>query len=149
MKAPMKLQRGFTLIEIMITVAILAILAAMALPQYGDYMTRGQLPEAHAGLGAFRVAMEQYYQDNRNYGPGGCGVTGASAPNYRYFVHSCTLTNAGQGYTAKATGASGGRVAGFEFTINEQNARATTLAPTGWGTATMPATCFITRKGSC
>lgn len=146
MKAPMKAQRGFTLIELMITIAIIAILSAIAIPQYQDYITRGELPEAHAGLGAFRVQMEQYYQDNRNYGPGACGAT---APTYKYFTHTCILTNAGQGYTATATGIAGGRVAGFVFTINEQNVRATTAAPTGWAAPTMPATCFITRKGSC
>lgn len=148
MKAPMNVQqRGFTLIEIMITIAIVAILSAIAIPQYQDYVTRGELPEAHAGLGAFRVQMEQYYQDNRNYGPGSCG---AAAPTYKYFVHTCVLTNGNQGYLASATGsATVGRVAGFTFTINDQNVRATTAAPTGWGAASMPATCFITRKGSC
>ena len=147
----MKKQSGFTLIEIMITVAILAILSAMAIPQYQDYVTRGELPEAHAGLGAFRVAMEQYYQDNRNYGTGACGVTGTAAPQYKYFTHTCVTTNAGQGYTATATG-TGGRVTGppaFVFTINEQNARQTTAVPAGWAPATMPAPCFVTRKGSC
>ena len=142
----MKRQAGFTLIEIFITIAIVAILSAMAIPQYQDYITRGQLPEAHAGLGAYRVQMEQYYQDNRNYGAGACGAT---APTYKYFVHGCALTNGGQGYTATATGVAGGRTAGFVFQINEQNARSTTGAPTNWGTTPMPATCFISRKGSC
>jgi type IV pilus assembly protein PilE len=142
----MKKQRGFTLIEIFIAIAIIAILSAMAIPQYQDYITRGELPEAHAGLGAFRVQMEQYYQDNRNYGAGACG---AAAPVYRYFAHACNLTNGGQGYTASATGVAASRVNGFTFTINEQNARATTAAPANWGTTPMPATCFITRKGSC
>ena len=144
----MKKQSGFTLIEIFITVAIIAILSAIAIPQYQDYVTRGELPEAHAGLGAFRVQMEQFYQDNRNYGPGACGVTGTAAPVYKYFTHSCILTSGNQGYTATATGSSG-RVMGFTFTINQSNARMTTAAPTGWAPATMPATCFVTRKGSC
>ena len=142
----MKKQSGFTLIEIMITIAIIAILSAIAIPQYQDYVTRGELPEAHAGLGAYRVQMEQYYQDNRNYGTGGCGV--ATPMSYKYFPQTCALTNGGQGYTATATGTLG-RVIGpppFVFTINEQNVRATTSSPTGWGTF---ATCFVTRKGSC
>ena len=140
-------QRGFTLIEIMITIAIIAILSAIAVPQYQDYVTRGELPEAQAGLGAYRVAMEQYYQDNRNYGTGACG---AAAPSYKYFTHSCILTNGGQGYTATATG-SGGKVTGpppFTFTIDQQNNRQTTNAPSGWAPS-LPMTCFITRKGSC
>jgi type IV pilus assembly protein PilE len=141
----MNKQRGFTLIEVFIVVAIIGILAAMAIPQYSDYVTRGELPEAHAGLGAYRVQMEQYYQDNRNYGPGACG---AAAPTYKNFTHRCVLSNGNQGYTATATG-SAGRVIGFTFTINEQNARQTTNAPTNWGAASMPANCFIMRKGSC
>jgi type IV pilus assembly protein PilE len=144
----MKKQSGFTLIEIFITVAIIAILSAIAIPQYQDYVTRGELPEAQAGLGAFRVQMEQYYQDNRKYGTGSCGVTGTAVPQYKYFGHNCVLTNGDQGFTATATG-TGKRVLGFVFTINEQNARMTTAAPSGWAPAIMPATCFVTRKGSC
>ena len=140
-------QRGFTMIELMIVIAIIAILAAIAIPSYQDYVTRGQLPEAQSGLAAYRVAMEQYYQDNRSYaGAAGCGAT--PAPVYTYFTHTCATTNGGQGFTATATG-SGGRVVGFTFTINEQNQRQTTAAPTNWQTATMPANCFIVRKGSC
>jgi type IV pilus assembly protein PilE len=136
-------QRGFTLIEILITVVAVAILAAIALPNYADYVTRGQLVEAHSGLGGYRVLMEQYYQDNRNYGTAACG---APAPGYKYFTHSCVLTNAGQGYTATATGVTGSRADGFVFTINEANTRATTGVPAsgGW---TANASCFITKKG--
>lgn len=140
--------RGFTLIEIMIVVAIVAILAAVAVPAYGDFVTRGQLVEAHQGLGAFRIRMEQYYQDNRSYtgtGAGNCGLMGQE-PTYSKFAHSCRLTNGGQGYIATATGNSG-RVNGFVFTIDEQNNRQTTAGPTGWLSATQP--CFIIRKNSC
>jgi type IV pilus assembly protein PilE len=138
-------QQGFTLIEVMITVAIVAILAAIALPQYGIYVTRSSLVEAQAGLGAYRVLMEQYYQDNRNYGTAACG---APAPTYKNFAHGCTLTGAGgQGYTATATGNSGSRVEGFAYSINHANARSTTAAPSGW---TKTAGCFIVNKnGDC
>ena len=142
----MNKQSGFTLIEMMITVAIVGILAAVAVPQYQDFVTRGQLVEAHAGLGAFRVQMEQFYQDNRNYGGGGCGIT--TAPPYKYFTHTCVTTAAGQGYTATATGSSG-RVTGFTFSIDQLNRRQTTNTPTGWAPASMPANCFVTRKGDC
>jgi len=138
--------KGFTLVELLIVVAIVGILAAIAVPMYTDYVTRGQLVEAHAGLGGFRVQMEQFYQDNRSYsGGGGCGVP---APTYQNFAHNCQITNAGQGYTATATGNSG-RVTGFVFSINEQNQRQTTATPAGWAPAAMPAPCFVIRKGSC
>ena len=142
-------QRGFTLIEIMITVAIIAIIAAIAVPQYQDYVTRGELVEGQAGLGAYRVAMEQFYQDNRNYGPGACGAP-IVASSYKYFTLSCALTNGNQGFTATMTGTNG-KVVGpppFIFTINEQNARVTTSAPANWSPS-LPYPCYITRKGAC
>jgi type IV pilus assembly protein PilE len=138
-------QSGFTLIEILITVAAVAILAAIAVPQYGQYITRSSLVEAQAGLGGYRVLMEQYYQDNRNYGTAACG---APAPSYKNFAHSCVVNNGGQGYTATATGSSGTRAAGFTYTIDQANTRRTTAVPSDW---TAPSTnCFVTRKnGDC
>jgi type IV pilus assembly protein PilE len=141
----MKRQSGFTLIEIMIVVAIIGILAAIAVPQYTDYITRSQLVQAHAGLGDYRVRMEQYYQDNRTYTGKALDNCGAAAPSgATNFKFNCNST--GQTYTATATGSSG-RVTGFAFTINETNVRATTATPANWGGA--QATCWITRKGNC
>jgi type IV pilus assembly protein PilE len=135
-------QTGFTMIEIMIVIGIVAILAAIALPQYGIYITRSSLVEAHAGLGGYRVLMEQYYQDNRNYGVGACGVAQVA---YKNFTQTCVTD--GQTYTATATGNSGTRAAGFVFTINQANARATTAVPAEW---TASANCFVTKKnGDC
>ncbi len=62
---------GFTLIEVMITVAIIAILAAVALPNYIDYVTRSRLVEAKSNLSDMRTRLEQYFLDNRSY-PGAC-----------------------------------------------------------------------------
>lgn len=136
-------QQGFTLIEILITVAAVAILAAIAVPQYTQYITRAAIVEAHAGLAGYRILMEQYYQDNRNYGAGGCGVAQTA---YKNFTQTCGLSNGDQGYTATATGS--GRASGFRFTIDHQNVRNTTAVPSDW---TLPATaCFVTRKtGDC
>ena len=132
-----KAERGFTLIEVMIVVAIIAILAGVALPSYFDYVRRGQLPEAQAALSDFRVKMEQYYQDNRNYGAAQCADAGP--PNWsagngtlnygaaQFFTYSCTLSGGGQGYTAKAVGKVGTRAFGHDYTINDANQRRTTL----------------------
>ena len=130
--------RGFTLIEVMITVAIVAILAAVALPAYGDYIRRGQLPEAFAGMADLRVKMEQFYQDNRNYGAANCAAdAGGASPTWaagtptltysgaQFFRFTCAVTNAGQGYTITATG-NAGRAVGHAYTINQANQRATT-----------------------
>ena len=68
--------RGFTLIELMIAVAIVAILVAVALPSYRDHILRGQLADARNLLSSTAARLEQFYQDNRNYGSTGaaCGL---------------------------------------------------------------------------
>ena len=63
----MNKQSGFTLIELMIVVAIVGILATIAYPSYTDYVIRGRIPDATSGLAAKRVQMEQFFQDNRTY----------------------------------------------------------------------------------
>ena len=61
----MRSATGFTLIEVMITVAIVAILAAVAIPSYTSYITRSKIQEATTTLLAMRTKMEQYFQDHR------------------------------------------------------------------------------------
>jgi type IV pilus assembly protein PilE len=145
---------GFTLIELMIVVAIIAILAAIAVPIYSDYITRGKLTEAQNNLSALRVQMEQYFQDNRTYAgttSTSCGVTmpTTSASNgantvAKYFTYTCAITTSG--YTITATGATT-QTANFTFTIDQNNVHATTNA-NGWYSGTMT-NCWVTAKGSC
>ena len=144
-------QRGFTLIEVMIAVVIIAILAAIAIPNYRDYVTRSRIVEATSGLADARVKMEQYFQDNRAY-PAGC-VTGAPGPtevqvmtlqNFALACGNLTATT----YTITATGTNA--MVGFSYTIDQLNNR--TSAFTGAGasagyTAATPNNCWVIKKG--
>ncbi|MDM0115270.1 type IV pilin protein [Variovorax sp. J22R133] len=125
-------QSGFTLIELMITVAVIAILSTIAYPSYADYMRRGQLQEAPTNLADYRTRMEQYYQDNRSYASGSnCGVTLPATPTAKYFTYTCATANSGQTYTATATGSSGA-VSGFAYTIDQLNTQASSCTSCAW-----------------
>jgi type IV pilus assembly protein PilE len=137
-------RRGFTLIELMITVAIIAILARVALPAYFDYTKRGKLTEAFNNMSTCSMALGQYYQDNRTFV--GASLTGAqnqcqqSSTNFNYALSNLTTT----GYMLSATGTGG--VAGFVFTLDNTGARATTAVPSGW---TSNATCWVNSRSGC
>jgi type IV pilus assembly protein PilE len=143
-RRPTARPNGFTLIEALIVMTVLAILAAIAVPSYSRYVTRGNLVEATNALSEYRVRMEQFYQDNRTYQNAG-GNCGAAVPaNLENFAVACVIAAGGQAYTATATGA--GNTNGFVYTINQANVRATTALPVHW--ATLPAdaaTRWVTR----
>ena len=145
---------GFTLIEVMIVVAIIAILASVAMPAYTDYVRRGQIQEAFANLSNYRNRLEQYYQDNRRYAATAASNTCAGAAaatltaaelggEIQYFTYSCTPSNNAQGYTITATGASGAAV-GNTYTLDQDGQRGTT----SFKGTTVTATCWQT-KGEC
>jgi type IV pilus assembly protein PilE len=135
----MKATDGFTLMELMIVVAVIGILAAIGFPSYNDYVTRSKIAEATSALSDGRIKMEQFFQDNRRYDP---GVAPAATTYFTYALSPApTLTT----YTLTATGI--GSMAGFVYTINQNNAKQTTAAPAGWAAAAMPANCWITKKG--
>lgn len=136
---------GFTLIEVMIVVAIVAILGAIAYPSYVAYMQRGMIAEALGNLAEMRVRQERYFQDNRSYVSAGatCNTNLATLTGgleQRYFVLGCAGT--ANTFTAWANGA--GAVNGINFTINQDNVRQTTAFP---GAASLPLNCWISKRG--
>jgi len=141
----MKLQKGFSLVELMVVVAIIGILTAVAIPAYSNYVRRGKIAEATTNLSSLRVSMEQYYQDNRTYQNGAaCGVAMPSTPAVQYFSFACVAPTATT-YTITATGIGG--MANFAYTVNQQNAKTSTITAPGW---TGNAACWATKQdGSC
>lgn len=133
-------EAGFTLIEVLIVMAVVAILTAVAYPAYTDHVRRGRAQEAPNALADFRTRMEQFYQDNRNYGNGGCG---AAVPADDSFNYGCNVTNGGQGFTATAT-AVHPAVTGLVYTVDETDARTTTCNGCAWAFAAQNA--WVTRR---
>jgi type IV pilus assembly protein PilE len=134
----MKMYSGFTLIEMMITVAIIGILSAIAMPIYSDYVIRSRLADAFSQLSTSNSSAEQFWSNNRTY-------VGMSMPaptaNFTYSVSNQTTST----YTIAATGI--GLVAGFVFTINQDGTKATTSIKAGWGSASL--NCWVNAKGGC
>lgn len=137
-------QQGFTLIEVMIVVAIVAILAAIALPNYSDYVKRGKIIEGTAALSDFRQRYEQYFLDSRTY-VGACALYKPKInATIKDFQVDCPTETAAT-YTLTATGQTS--MTGFTYQIDQTGAKSSTITATGW---TGNAACWAVRKnGEC
>lgn len=141
-----KASPGFTLIELMVVTAIVAILAAVALPAYQDYTVRARISAATALLKEARQRMEVRYGDERSYAtPGGACHVGTFDDDDSQFRLSCQASNQGQAFVVTATGQLG--MTGFAYTINEAGVETTTALPAGFSPASLPVNRFIGRRG--
>jgi type IV pilus assembly protein PilE len=102
----MNKQQGFTLIELMIVVAILGILLAIAVPQYSSYVVKTRRVDAQQEIVSYGQSLERYYTANGTYqnsGATACGVAAPTASTYYTFSGNCGANS----YTVTATAKSG------------------------------------------
>lgn len=131
-RARQALARGFTLIEILIVVAIVAILASVALPSYTAYLQRSRVPAGLDALQSYFTRMEQRFQDSGTYARtvAGADVCAIDPPaGVQNYTITCVVAGGGTGYTATATGS--GSLAGYAYTINSTGTRTTSAHPKG------------------
>ena len=114
----MKNQKGFTLIELMIVVAIIAILAAIAISQYQDYVIRSQVSEGSALADGAKTAVAEFYQ-NHGYFPVANSSTGlATAASIKGQYVDTVDVNAGKA-----------GIIGASYGGSKANSKLTAVAP--------------------
>ncbi len=127
--------RGFSLMELMVVFALVAVLATISLQSYGSYILSSKLTESFAMLDDYRLKMEQFKQDSRSYADplnvNSCGI--AVPAGNKYFDFGCTTAASGVQFTATASSKAGvglGNAAAYSYSI-DQNGTRNTLAFAG------------------
>ena len=142
--------KGFTLIELMVTVAIIGILASIALPSYSQYVIRARLTDGQKILSSYALAQEQYFQNNNRYATAadgttcGVAVNGYSTTDFGLGCAATASAAAGNTYAATLTGRA--KASGYTYTITHTGAKATTQFA---NTTKSGLSCWILKNESC
>ena len=134
------MQRGFTLIELMIVVTIVGLLAAVAIPGYGQYIRRAHRSEGMAALSGLAAAEERYYLSNNTYTTDIAGdLKLSTTTEHGYYQMKVTAADA-SAFAAIAVPASGSSQLDDtdcqEFSLNSAGSRTSKNAASGDSTAT-------------
>ncbi len=149
---------AFSLIELMVALAIAAIIAVFAVPSYHDHILRARLPEATSSLLLTAMRLEQHYQEHRSYATAATAAAGAAAtgnaacgvslPASDRFAFRCDVLDGGQSFLLSAAGQEGTSMAGFSYSLDHLGAQRTLSLPADWGKSPVP--CWVERRnGQC
>ena len=120
--------KGFTLLELMIVIAILGVVASVAMPAYTGYLKTARMTEAKNNVAALRLAEEEYFLENNNY------FTGANA--------TAINTNSGGLWTVSGTDGT----VNFSYVVSSTNTATTyNILATGTGSAVLNETVSYTK----
>ena len=144
--AVLRLYSGFSLIELMVALAIATILAVVTVPSYRDHLMRSRIPEATSGLLLTGMRLEQFYQDHRSYANLSTAACGVTLPQPEQFNFDCTVPSDGQSFLLTAVGRVSGSMAGFGYTLDHLGTQRTTSLPIDWGDA--PVDCWVEKRRS-
>lgn len=128
----MKNSKGFTLIELMVAVGIIAILAAIAIPGYTRYLTKSRRSEAQNTLLAIQQQQEKYRTTHNTYGALNVVWTGGTTENGYYNLAVTNVTGSSYTLTATATGAQANDTGCTTLTLTYSNGSASRTPSTCW-----------------